>query len=122
MLCIKKVLDSVKNAVLLVCDFGRLKPDQGSLVKDVIVPYSHRINPYNGDIGVENRNTLLFFMGNRFRKEVHCLFLYVNVEFSIGILWLFVGLRTMCVDMCVNVRVHFVFVGGKDPRFTFPVA
>ncbi|XP_050367245.1 probable arabinosyltransferase ARAD1 [Argentina anserina] len=64
-----KVLDSVKNAVLLVCDFGRLKPDQGSLVKDVIVPYSHRINTYNGDISVENRNTLLFFMGNRFRKE-----------------------------------------------------
>ncbi|PRQ30046.1 putative hexosyltransferase [Rosa chinensis] len=64
-----KVLDSVKNAVLLVCDFGRLKADQGSLVKDVIVPYSHRINTYNGDISVENRNTLLFFMGNRFRKE-----------------------------------------------------
>ncbi|KAL6201682.1 hypothetical protein ACLB2K_025394 [Fragaria x ananassa] len=64
-----KILDRVKNAVLLVCDFGRLKPDQGSLVKDVIVPYSHRINTYTGDISVENRNTLLFFMGNRFRKE-----------------------------------------------------
>ncbi|KAL6206282.1 hypothetical protein ACLB2K_023530 [Fragaria x ananassa] len=64
-----KILDLVKNAVLLVCDFGRLKPDQGSLVKDVIVPYSHRINTYTGDISVENRNTLLFFMGNRFRKE-----------------------------------------------------
>ncbi|KAK9937178.1 hypothetical protein M0R45_013987 [Rubus argutus] len=64
-----RVLDSVKNAVLLVCDFGRLKADQGSLVKDVIVPYSHRINTYNGDISLENRKTLLFFMGNRFRKE-----------------------------------------------------
>ncbi|KAL6196963.1 hypothetical protein ACLB2K_032576 [Fragaria x ananassa] len=57
------------RSFLLVCDFGRLKPDQGSLVKDVIVPYSHRINTYTGDISVENRNTLLFFMGNRFRKE-----------------------------------------------------
>ncbi|TQD86358.1 hypothetical protein C1H46_028116 [Malus baccata] len=35
-----KVIDKVKNCVLLVCDFGRLKEDQGSLVKDVIVPYS----------------------------------------------------------------------------------
>ncbi|VVA27256.1 PREDICTED: probable arabinosyltransferase [Prunus dulcis] len=64
-----KVIDKVKNSVLLVCDFGRLKEDQGSLVKDVIVPYSHRINTYSGDISVEDRNTLLFFMGNRFRKE-----------------------------------------------------
>ncbi|KAM1123007.1 hypothetical protein ACFX13_004543 [Malus domestica] len=64
-----KVIDRVKNCVLLVCDFGRLKEDQGSLVKDVIVPYSHRINTYTGDISVENRKTLLFFMGNRFRKE-----------------------------------------------------
>lgn len=71
-----KVLDSVKNAVLLVCDFGRLKADQGSLVKDVIVPYSHRINTYSGDISLENRKTLLFFMGNRFRKEVHFQLLY----------------------------------------------
>lgn len=64
-----KVVDRVKNGVLLVSDFGRLTRDQGSLVKDVILPYSHRINPYIGDIGVENRNTLLFFMGNRYRKE-----------------------------------------------------
>ncbi|KAM2566795.1 probable arabinosyltransferase ARAD2 [Malus sylvestris] len=35
-----KVIDKVKNCVLLVCDFGRLKEDQGSLVNDVIVPYS----------------------------------------------------------------------------------
>ncbi|KAM1018893.1 hypothetical protein ACFX13_041057 [Malus domestica] len=35
-----KVIDKVKNCVLLVCDFGRLKEDQGSLVKDMIVPYS----------------------------------------------------------------------------------
>lgn len=64
-----RVIDRVKNAVLLVSDFGRLRPDQGSLVKDVIIPYSHRIRVYSGDFGVEERKTLLFFMGNRYRKE-----------------------------------------------------
>ncbi|XP_061355549.1 probable arabinosyltransferase ARAD1 [Gastrolobium bilobum] len=64
-----RVIDRVKNCVLLVADFGRLRPDQGSLVKDVVVPYSHRIKSYEGDVGVDNRNTLLFFMGNRYRKE-----------------------------------------------------
>ncbi|KAK9267218.1 hypothetical protein L1049_009638 [Liquidambar formosana] len=64
-----KVIDRVKNGVLLVSDFGRLRADQASLVKDLILPYSHRINSYNGEVGVENRNSLLFFMGNRYRKE-----------------------------------------------------
>lgn len=67
---LSKVMHRVKNAMLLVSDFGRLKGDQASLIKDVILPYSHRIRPYDGDVGVGNRNTLLFFMGNRFRKEV----------------------------------------------------
>jgi len=35
-------MDRVKNAVLLVADLDRLRADQGSLVKDVIVPCSHR--------------------------------------------------------------------------------
>lgn len=65
-----KVIDRVKNGVLLVSDFGRLRADQASLVKDLILPYSHRINSYNGEVGVESRNSLLFFMGNRYRKEV----------------------------------------------------
>ncbi|KAJ1393403.1 Exostosin-like [Sesbania bispinosa] len=64
-----RVIDRVKSCVLLVSDFGRLRPDQGSLVKDVVVPYSHRIRTYAGDVGVDKRNTLLFFMGNRYRKE-----------------------------------------------------
>ncbi|KAL6517145.1 hypothetical protein OROHE_017851 [Orobanche hederae] len=64
-----KVIDRVKNGVLLVSDFGRLACNQASLVKDVILPYSHRINTYKGDIGLENRKSLLFFMGNRYRKE-----------------------------------------------------
>uniref|UniRef100_A0A1D1Z5R0 Putative beta-1,4-xylosyltransferase IRX10 n=1 Tax=Anthurium amnicola TaxID=1678845 RepID=A0A1D1Z5R0_9ARAE len=64
-----KVIDRVKNGVLLVSDFGRLRADQASLVKDVILPYSHRINPFKGDVGVEGRKWLLFFMGNRYRKE-----------------------------------------------------
>lgn len=70
-----RVIDRVKNSVLLVSDFGRLRPDQGSLVKDVIVPYSHRIKTYTGDVGIDKRNTLLFFMGNRYRKEVMLCFL-----------------------------------------------
>ncbi|XP_027919081.1 probable arabinosyltransferase ARAD1 isoform X1 [Vigna unguiculata] len=64
-----RVIDRIKNCVLLVSDFGRLRPDQGSLVKDVVVPYSHRIRTYPGDVGVADRKTLLFFMGNRYRKE-----------------------------------------------------
>lgn len=64
-----KVVDRIKNAVLLVSDFGRLRSDQASLVKDVILPYSHRVRTFDGDIGVESRKSLLFFMGNRFRKE-----------------------------------------------------
>ncbi|XVE94261.1 hypothetical protein REPUB_Repub01dG0266300 [Reevesia pubescens] len=64
-----RAVDRVKNAVLLVADFGRLRPDQGSLIKDVIIPYSHRISAYTGDFGVNDRKTLLFFMGNRYRKE-----------------------------------------------------
>ncbi|KAL3632332.1 putative arabinosyltransferase arad1 [Castilleja foliolosa] len=35
-----KVIDRVKNGVLLVSDFGRLARNQASLVKDVIMPYS----------------------------------------------------------------------------------
>ncbi|PON36337.1 Exostosin-like [Trema orientale] len=73
-----KVVDRVKNSVLLVADFGRLRPDQGSLVKDVVVPYSHRISSFEGDVGVGNRNTLLFFMGARYRKEVATLLTLQN--------------------------------------------
>ncbi|XP_058197771.1 probable arabinosyltransferase ARAD1 isoform X2 [Rhododendron vialii] len=64
-----KVVERVKSGVLLVSDFGRLGRDQASLVKDVILPYSHRIKTFGGDVGVESRNSLLFFMGNRYRKE-----------------------------------------------------
>ncbi|KAI0498979.1 hypothetical protein KFK09_019879 [Dendrobium nobile] len=64
-----KVIDRIKNGVLLVSDFGRLRGDQASLVKDVILPYSHRINPFKGEVGIEGRNSLLFFMGNRYRKD-----------------------------------------------------
>ncbi|KAK4270698.1 hypothetical protein QN277_019475 [Acacia crassicarpa] len=64
-----RVMDRVKNSVLLVVDFGRLRRDQGSIVKDVVIPYSHRLRTYEGDVGLENRNTLLFFMGARYRKE-----------------------------------------------------
>lgn len=80
-----RVMDRIKNAVLLVSDFGRLRVDQGSLVKDVVIPYSHRINTYTGDPRVDNRNTLLFFMGNRYRKEVICYHLFVSFQFCLCI-------------------------------------
>ncbi|KAG6736651.1 hypothetical protein POTOM_060474 [Populus tomentosa] len=54
----------------LVSDFGRVRSDQGSLIKDVIVPYSHRINVYNGDIGVEERKPLLVFIGQSKEEDV----------------------------------------------------
>lgn len=77
-----KVIDRVRNAVLLVSDFGRLRADQASLVKDVVLPYSHRINPYKGEVGVGGRPALLFFMGNRYRKEV--------------LIWLYLYLYSFC--------------------------
>ncbi|XP_076912057.1 putative arabinosyltransferase ARAD1 [Bidens hawaiensis] len=64
-----KVIHRISNGLLLVSDFGRLPSHQASLAKDVILPYSHRINPYRGDTGVHNRKWLMFFMGNRYRKE-----------------------------------------------------
>ena len=74
-----RVIDKIKNSVLLVSDFGRLRSDQASLIKDVIVPYSHRINTYTGDVGVGNRKTLLFFMGARYRKEVYAIMQFSKV-------------------------------------------
>ncbi|KAI8002005.1 putative arabinosyltransferase ARAD1 [Camellia lanceoleosa] len=81
-----KVVDRVKNGVLLVSDFGRLGHDQGSLVKDVILPYSHRIKTFDGDVGVESRKSLLFFMGNRYRKEfpLQCLFTFVFLALQLA--------------------------------------
>lgn len=65
-----KVKARLKSAVLLVSDFGRLRADEGSLVKDVIIPYSHRITTYKHENETLTRDILLFFMGNRYRKEV----------------------------------------------------
>ncbi|WZZ35439.1 hypothetical protein YC2023_018840 [Brassica napus] len=44
-------MDRVKNAVLLVADLDRLRADQGSLVKDVIVPCSHRTDAWIFPVG-----------------------------------------------------------------------
>jgi len=77
------VIDRISNAVLLVSDFGRLRSDQASLVKDVILPYSHRINSFKGEVGVDGRPSLLFFMGNRYRKEVTLEFWKKHDEFNL---------------------------------------
>lgn len=74
-----RIIDKVKNSVLLVADFGRLRSDQGSIVKDVVIPYSHRIRTYEGDVGLDNRDTLLFFMGARYRKEVKLVPSYICI-------------------------------------------
>lgn len=55
------VVEEVVNCTML------LGGPRGSLVKDVVAPYAHRVNSYTGDLGLSNRNTLLFFMG---AKEV----------------------------------------------------
>lgn len=63
------VVDHFKNSILLLSDFGRLNADQGSWWKDVVLPYTHRIDSYVRENATLERNTLLFFMGNRYRKE-----------------------------------------------------
>ncbi|MCO5556778.1 hypothetical protein L7F22_010331 [Adiantum nelumboides] len=64
------VIDHFKNSILLLSDFGRLKSDQGTWWKDVVLPYTHRINSYIKENTTLERSTLLFFMGNRYRKEM----------------------------------------------------
>ncbi|EFJ19365.1 arabinosyltransferase-like protein [Selaginella moellendorffii] len=66
---LKRLRDRLKNTVLLLSDFERFKPDQASLVKDVVLPYTHRIDSYSNENVTLDRDTLLFFMGNRYRKE-----------------------------------------------------
>ncbi|CAI5463477.1 unnamed protein product [Closterium sp. Yama58-4] len=71
------VLTRLRRAMLLVSDFGRVAAWQANLMKDVVVPYVHRVSTYSpkdedddrrrGVYG--NRTTLLFFMGNRYRKD-----------------------------------------------------
>lgn len=63
------VIDRFKDSILLLSDFGRLEPEQGSWWKDVVIPYSHRIASYVRENATLERTTLLFFMGNRYRKE-----------------------------------------------------
>ena len=76
------ILPRLRNAMLLLSDFGRVPPGTASLSKDVILPYVHRISTYTqeeeerdrakgvGGPGNGTRSTLLFFMGNRYRKDV----------------------------------------------------
>lgn len=63
------VMDRLKNSILLLSDFGRLDPGQGSWWKDVVLPYSHRVSTYIKENATLQRTTLLFFMGNRYRKQ-----------------------------------------------------
>jgi hypothetical protein len=73
LLFLPQVHQRTKNSVLLVADFGRLRPDEASLQKDVVIPYVHRVPtfaPLEEQEAPPERDLLLFFAGNRFRKEV----------------------------------------------------
>lgn len=102
-----KVVDRVKNGVLLVSDFGRLGRDQASLVKDVILPYSHRINTFKGDVGVEKRKSLLFFMGNRYRKEVTLV--HKNCYMLCAFMLLFELLKFGCFSFVIRKKNEPLF-------------
>ncbi|CAL5345597.1 unnamed protein product [Camellia sinensis] len=100
-----KVVDRVKNGVLLVSDFGRLEHDQGSLVKDVILPYSHRIKTFDGDVGVESRKSLLFFMGNQYRKEVN-FYAFGCVKYA----WFYYKIVKLSLLIDTQIYVYVVYV------------
>ncbi|KAM4088152.1 hypothetical protein ACB094_07G049400 [Castanea mollissima] len=95
-------MDRVKNAVLLVSDLGRVRPDHSSLVKDVVVPDSHRISAYNGDVGVEDRKTLLFFMGNRFHKGVKRYFEYKDPNGTVNEVWRQVSQKLPLIKLMIS--------------------
>eukprot|EP00897_Mesotaenium_endlicherianum_P010264 jgi/Mesen1/9266/ME000006S09265 len=94
-----RVRRHLRNSILLVSDFAKFSPLEGSLAKDVVLPYVHRVAPYleqdkgeqqgeqqdqeeqeqeeqaEGGKGMKGggktheRPTLLFFVGARHRKE-----------------------------------------------------
>ncbi|XP_065615816.1 probable arabinosyltransferase ARAD1 isoform X1 [Quercus suber] len=99
---LNRVMNRVKNALLLVSDLGRVRPDRSSLVKDVVVPDSHRISAYNGDVGVENRKTLLFFMGNRFRKGVKRYFEYKDPNGTVNKVWRQVSQKLPLIKLMIS--------------------
>lgn len=63
------------RSVSLLSDFAKHAPREGSLAKDVVLPYVHRVAPLGaaeaeGGGRRRPRPILLFFMGGRHRKDV----------------------------------------------------
>ncbi|KAL7175629.1 hypothetical protein ACSBR2_029262 [Camellia fascicularis] len=109
-----KVVDRVENGVLLVSDFGQLGHDQGSLVKDVILPYSHRIKTFDGDVGVESRKSLLFFMGNRYRKEIN-FYAFGCVKYA----WFYYKIVKLSLLIDTQIYVYVVYVYRQRKKKPF---
>lgn len=65
----------VNASILIVADFGRYPKEMARLGKDVVSPYVHVVESFDGDDGddstpdlFESRSTLLYFRGNTVRK------------------------------------------------------
>lgn len=65
----------VNASILIVADFGRYPKEMARLGKDVVSPYVHVVESFDGDDGddstpdpYESRSTLLYFRGNTVRK------------------------------------------------------
>ncbi|TXG48295.1 hypothetical protein EZV62_027589 [Acer yangbiense] len=118
-----RVMEKIQKGMLLVSDPGR-----ASLIKDVLIPYSHRITAYGGPIVVENRKTLLFFKGNRFQRGVSqsqveasqgmhsskfCLHPAGNTPSSCR---LFDAILSLCIPVVVSDYIELPFEDTLDYR------
>lgn len=64
--------DQVNASILIVADFGRFPKTMSRLSKDVVAPYVHVVESFNGDDSPDpfvSRTTLLFFRGRTVRKD-----------------------------------------------------
>eukprot|EP00850_Spirogloea_muscicola_P011458 SM000071S21082 [mRNA] locus=s71:240370:241760:- [translate_table: standard] len=64
---------SLHKSIILLSDFSKYTQREASLAKDVVLPYVHRLEPFDEAQAMpgeeDERRTLLFFMGARHRKE-----------------------------------------------------
>ena len=67
------VRDQLGSVMFVVADFGRYSPEYANIGKDIVAPYKHVVTPLPTVLtskSFESRNTLLFFQGAIYRKEV----------------------------------------------------
>ncbi|XP_059308384.1 probable arabinosyltransferase ARAD1 isoform X1 [Lycium ferocissimum] len=68
----RRYREKVNAAIFIVADFGRPPPTVSNLRKDVVAPYAHVVETFEGDKTAdpyESRTTLLFFRGRTDRKD-----------------------------------------------------